>query len=161
MPGIPVPARILANALIFFSLDQASKMAAKQFLSTGHSLPILPGLFHLTLTYNTGAAFSMLRQQPQLLVFITVGIFLMVLGYTLSRKTFLRHEPLALALILGGALGNLADRILQGKVTDFFDVIAIRYPIFNVADCFIFIGVALMLLAHLRPHPGASGHGRA
>jgi signal peptidase II len=97
----------------------------------------------------------MLRHQPLLLTILTTISFLLILAYCLLRSRFLKWEPYALSLILGGALGNLVDRILWGKVTDFFDVVIIHYPIFNLADSFIFCGVLLLLYTHLRPQPQA------
>ncbi len=137
----------------FAMLDQLSKWLAKSFLTPHQPLVLIPDVFQLTLTYNTGAAFSMLRHQPYLLTLITSGIFLLLLLYGLTRQYPLRGELPAMALILGGALGNLADRFIQGRVTDYLDVIAIHYPIFNLADTFIFCGVVLLICIHLRPQP--------
>lgn len=134
-------------------LDQVSKWMARTMLAPDQSFVLIPKVFQLTLAYNTGAAFSMLRQQPQLLTFITTIIFAILLAYGLGRRRFLRGEITAFSLILGGALGNLIDRFMWGRVTDFFDVVLIHYPIFNVADMLIFAGVILLVYAHLRPYP--------
>lgn len=134
-------------------LDQGSKWLAKSYLTPGASQPILPNIFHLTLSYNTGAAFSMFRQHPQLLAGFTVLLFCALLIYAFRKHYQYRGELVAMGLILGGALGNLLDRLLMGKVTDFLDVAIIRYPIFNVADSLIFIGVFWLVILHLRqPH---------
>jgi len=146
---------LLCLTLGFALLDQASKWAAKLCLSPIHSLPVIPNVFHLSLAYNTGAAFSMFHNQPQLLTGFTSLLFLALLAYGLSKRQFYKGELLAMALILGGALGNLLDRIFLGHVTDFLDLIAIRYPIFNVADSFIFCGVILLAYTHLKGQPEA------
>lgn len=145
----PTKRLLLGLTLGFALLDQLSKWLAKTGLPPEESLPIIPGVFQLTLAYNTGAAFSLLRHQPQLLTLVTSTIFLILLTYALTRRQFARGEVPALGLILGGALGNLIDRFLAGKVTDFFDVIAIHYPVFNVADSFIFCGVLWLIFIHL------------
>lgn len=144
---------LLAWTTGFTLLDQASKWWAKTHLDPAHPVAMIPHTFQLTLAYNTGAAFSLFRSHPQLLSIFTSLLFLTLLIYGLSRSRFARGELLAMALILGGALGNLLDRLLNGRVTDYFDVIAIHYPVFNVADSFIFIGVIVMAGVLLRSQP--------
>ncbi len=145
---------VIVLACLLAAVDQLSKWLAHAALHAAQPLPIWPGVFQLTLAYNTGAAFSLLRGQPGLLTALTGAILFILLSYLFTRKTFLKGEVSALALILGGALGNFIDRLLNGKVTDFFDFILIRYPVFNVADSFIFCGVCLLILTHLRADAG-------
>jgi signal peptidase II len=135
-------------------IDQGSKWLAKTQLDPAHALPVIPDVFQFSLSYNTGAAFSMFRQQPHLLAAFTTVLFFALLAYGIRKQYRLRGELTAMGLILGGALGNLLDRLLQGRVTDFFDVTAIHYPIFNVADSFIFIGVFWLLILYLRQPDG-------
>lgn len=156
---------LLLWIVCFALLDQGSKWLAKTYLTPGVSVPIIPGFFQLSLAFNTGAAFSLLRHQPQLLSAFTSVLFIVLLTYALSRRQYVKGELMAMALILGGALGNLMDRLGTGRVTDYFDVIAIHYPIFNVADSFIFIGVVLMIVTVFRNAPskattaeGANAH---
>ncbi|WP_373533006.1 signal peptidase II [Vampirovibrio sp.] len=136
---------LLAWMLSFTLLDQGSKWLAKAYLPSSGSVPIIPGFFQLTLAFNTGAAFSLFKNQPQLLSVFTSLLFGVLLIYALLRTHFAKGERLAMALILGGALGNLIDRLTTGRVTDYFDWVAIHYPVFNVADSFIFMGVVLMI----------------
>jgi signal peptidase II len=131
-------------------LDQGSKWLAKTHLDAVQSVPIIPHVFQLSLSFNTGAAFSLFRHQPQLLAGFTTLLFLILLGYGLRKPYHFKGELPAMGLILGGALGNLLDRLFQGKVTDFFDVVVIHYPIFNVADSLIFIGVFWLLFLYLK-----------
>jgi signal peptidase II len=139
----------------FALLDQITKWLARTMLVPNQPLILIPKIFQLTIAYNTGAAFSMLNEQPQLLTLLTTLIFGILLVYGLGRSRFLPWEILAFSLILGGALGNLTDRFLWGQVTDFLDVTAIHYPIFNIADTFIFTGVMILIYAHLKPYPVA------
>lgn len=148
----------LGTWMLGFALfDQITKWFARALLVPQQPVVLIPKVFQLTIAYNTGAAFSMLNEQPQLLTLITSVIFGILLAYGLGRTRFLPGEVPAFALILGGALGNLTDRFLWGKVTDFLDVVAIHYPIFNIADTLIFMGVALLIYAHLRPYPVRDG----
>lgn len=141
---------LLGLMLAGAGLDQGSKWLAKIQLDPVHSLPIIPHVFQLSISYNTGAAFSLFRQQPQLLAGFTALLFLVLLVYGLRKQYLFKGEWVAMGLILGGALGNLLDRLFLGRVTDFFDVIIIHYPIFNVADSLIFIGVLWLLILYLR-----------
>lgn len=141
---------LLACMLGFTLLDQGSKLLAKTYLSPDVSIPLIPGVFQLTLAFNTGAAFSLFKNQPQLLSVFTCILFAVLLAYALIRTHFAKGERLAMSLILGGALGNLIDRLTTGRVTDYFDLVAIHYPVFNVADSFIFMGVVLMITVLLK-----------
>jgi signal peptidase II len=142
--------KLLAWILGFTLLDQGSKWLAKTYLSQDASIPVIPGVFQLTLAFNTGAAFSLFKNQPQLLSVFTSILFGTLLAYAMIRTHFAKGEWLAMSLILGGALGNLIDRLTTGRVTDYFDLVAIHYPVFNVADSFIFMGVVLMIIVLLK-----------
>ena len=131
-------------------LDQGTKWLAKTQLDAAHPLPIIPHVFQLSLSFNTGAAFSLFKSQPVLLAGFTSLLFLILLSYGLRKPYFFKGEITAMGLILGGALGNLLDRLLLGRVTDFFDFVAIHYPVFNVADSLIFIGVFWLVVLYLR-----------
>lgn len=151
--GKAAKGRLILLALFFALLDQGSKWLAKAALAQTASLPVIPHVFQLTLTYNTGAAFSLFENHPQGLTGFSILLLLAFAGYALTRARFLRGEAFAFALILGGALGNLLDRLLYGRVTDFLDCVLLHYPVFNVADSFIFCGMALLILLHLRSRP--------
>ena len=141
--------RLLLALLLFATLDQASKWLALLLLADG-PFPLWPGVFQLTLAHNTGAAFSLFSHNPQVLGWVTAAIFTGIATFAFSRPRLSGPAFWSLALILGGALGNLIDRFRLGQVTDFLDLIAIHYPVFNLADSFIFIGVFLLVRATLR-----------
>ncbi len=129
-------------------LDQLSKVCALNWLPAGESVPLIPSVFHLTLVRNTGIAFGFFREHETLL-FILISfslIFLFFLGFRVSRQETL--EGRALALILGGAVGNWIDRIRFHAVIDFLDFRV--WPVFNLADSAITIGVGLYLLLLFR-----------
>lgn len=160
MPSRLLPTRpktgLFLGMLGFALLDQLSKLWVKAALRPENPVPVIPHIFQLTLTYNTGAAFSMLRHQPQSLALISSLIFLVLLIYGFSRRRYLPGEVPALAMILGGAIGNLIDRFWAHKVTDFLDVVAIHYPVFNLADSFIFCGVLWLIFLNLKPTPAGT-----
>lgn len=144
--------RWLAWALVVCVLDQVTKHLASAMLDYGVPHPVLPG-FNLTLLHNTGAAFSLLHEASGWQRWFLAGIAVLVGGVVIAWMAALdatqRWVPLALALILGGAIGNLVDRLLLGHVVDFIQLYYERWswPAFNIADSAITVG-ALMLILH-------------
>ena len=135
--------------LLIFLLDQLTKKWVLLNLLPGESLYITPFL-NLTLVFNTGAAFSLLQTASgwQNMFFTGVALFISVMiiiwfYYSPTNKVLLR---MGLASILGGALGNVLDRLMRGYVVDFIDlhISHWHWPVFNVADAGIFIGVCLI-----------------
>ena len=141
-------------SLLTIVLDQASKLAIDKSMQLYESIP-LTSYFNLTYVHNTGAAFSFLSEaggwQRWFFAALAIGISA-ILGAWLARLQ--QHETLlaaALALILGGAVGNLIDRLAYGYVIDFLDVYYRNWhwPAFNIADSAITLGVVLMLAESL------------
>jgi signal peptidase II len=148
-------------AVIALLLDQGSKIYIRSRLSEGASSDLIPGWIHLEHVHNYGAAWGVLSGQKWLLIGFTLAV--MVLVAMSAREVVARGKMAALGfgLILGGALGNLVDRVAFGYVTDFFDLDTpvewLRtFPVFNVADSALTVGVVLMLLSLLRPRRTAS-----
>lgn len=136
-------------ACLLFLVDRLVKNWIQSHFGVSESIPIIPDVFNITLVYNTGAAFSMFRQYPELLLGITILLLLGLTIYSFRRKAFDVLECWGLALVIGGALGNMTDRLLFGKVVDYLDFALIQYPIFNLADVCIFCGVCLLLLHYV------------
>ncbi|MCB1857870.1 MAG: lipoprotein signal peptidase [Gammaproteobacteria bacterium] len=142
--------RWLWLSLIVVALDQISKQLVESNLLVFETLPLLSWL-NLTLAYNEGAAFSFLSDQDGwqrwffVALAVTVSIVLVVWLSRLNRSE--RLVATALSLLLGGALGNMIDRLRFGHVVDFIDVYYRQWhwPAFNVADSAITVGVILML----------------
>ncbi len=129
-------------------LDQLTKALAQTFLRPGASHAVLPNVFHLTLLKNTGIAFG-LFQEAEKVLFIIIGLsigLLTVIGFRTERHRL--KIQWGIGLILGGALGNLVDRVRVGAVLDFLDFRV--WPVFNLADTAITIGVGLFLLDFLQ-----------
>jgi signal peptidase II len=142
--------RWLWLSLAVLVMDQASKQLIVASFMLYENLEILP-VFNLTLTYNRGAAFSFLSDQPGWQRwFLTVVAAVVTLVMVLWLRGLKQHERLtamALSLVIGGAVGNLVDRVLFGHVIDFLDFHygQHHWPAFNVADSAISTGVAVML----------------
>lgn len=146
--------------LIVLILDQLSKYIIRMNLEMHHSIPVLQRLFGdtfmLTHVRNSGAAFSIgfaSDATNRIFFIITTLVALAMIIYLLYQSTH-RLQVFAFGLVLGGAVGNLADRILLGGVTDFINVdfpdfIMERFPIFNIADSCIFIAVCLLIFVIL------------
>jgi len=145
----------LGIACIIILLDQVSKITVARLFVHGEALPVT-GFFNLVLAYNPGAAFSFLGDaggwQRYLFTGIAIGAVVYIL-YLLKRHASQRMFCLALALIMGGAIGNVIDRMAYGHVIDFLDFYWAgigHFPAFNVADIAISIGAFLFIADELR-----------
>ena len=144
----------LLLALAVVALDQVTKLAVLDHFQLGERLAVIPGFFDLTLLFNRGAAFSFLAGHDgwQRWFFIVIAlaasafILYLLLGHRQQRMF-----SLALGLILGGAVGNVVDRLFYGQVVDFllFHQGSWYFPAFNVADSAITVGAALLILDEL------------
>ncbi len=136
----------LSCAAAVLALDQASKALASSHLLLGHPVPIVGNLVRLTLVHNTGAAFGLFPGSRLPFILISVLAISVVL-YLFARDAYQSLvNRVLLGCILGGALGNLVDRVRWGKVVDFIDVGwgTLRWPVFNVADSAVTLGVILL-----------------
>jgi signal peptidase II len=139
--------------LVVIVLDQLSKIAILENISHGENLQIIPGFFSLTLTFNPGVAFGMLADVPDglrhlLLSFVILLALLIVLYMLFKDYRENLTGQVALALISGGAIGNIIDRLRFGKVVDFLLVYYRQYqwPAFNIADSAICVGVTILVV---------------
>lgn len=143
--------------MIILVLDQITKLIVRMNISLHHSVPVLDKLFGDTFMFtyvvNTGAAFSIGFQSASVNRIFFVAITLLALAFILYLLYQSTHkiQVIAFGLVMGGAIGNLIDRILRGGVTDFINVdfpdfIMQRFPIFNIADSAIFIAVCLLII---------------
>lgn len=152
--------RYLLVSLAVVVLDQWTKWLVEVHLPHHTTQPVIPGLFNLTHVRNSGVAFGLFASDSGGWVLTALGLgALIAVGlyfwYTPSRDRVLL---VALALVVGGAIGNLIDRVSSGAVTDFLDVYLgpHHWPSFNVADSAISIGILLMAIDSFRPrHPAA------
>src|SRR3990167_5543612 len=124
--------------VVTFILDQLSKFYICRGLSLGQSVPVFKDIFHLSLVYNTGSVFGLFRGKNSLFIIFSLGVISFIFrGYFFKKR-------LAFGLILGGALGNLLDRLRLGYIVDFLDFRV--WPVFNLADSAITVGVMLLVI---------------
>jgi signal peptidase II len=140
----------ISAAIIAFSLDRLSKTWVLAHLQGVVIRPFLDGIVQLHLTQNTGAAFSLGRDQGQLMTGVASVVTLFLIGWAIWRHKLhpsqLPLEKIGIGLLLGGALGNLFDRYSLGQVTDFLQFTFFEFPIFNVADALIDVGIGLIFI---------------
>ncbi|WP_068622106.1 signal peptidase II [Paenibacillus tuaregi] len=136
-------------ALIVFLIDQGTKYIIATKLQLNELIPVIGDFFVITSHRNRGAAFGILENQRWFFIVITVIVVLAIVWYMQKIKgNANKLLPTALALVLGGAIGNFLDRALNGEVVDFlmFNFGSYTFPIFNIADSCIVVGVALIVL---------------
>ena len=142
-----VPPPETRTAIFAFAFDVISKQIAITDLKEYESIPLIDHFFSLTLVHNDGVAFSMLNGMRVGIILLTICIICFLIYYVIrcGRNSL---EMIGFSLMIGGALGNLLDRILYGYVIDFLDFCFLGwdYPIFNFADCFVVIGIFLVIV---------------
>lgn len=125
--------------------DFATKYLAVSFLKAGE-IELIKNVLYLNYTQNRGAAFGILQNQRWIFITITIIVIAAIIFYILIKKPESRMFLISLAMISGGGIGNLIDRISLSYVIDFIDFRIINFPVFNVADIFVTLGAALMFL---------------
>lgn len=139
---------IIYLSIILLIIDQVSKILVVKLIDLNHSIVLIKNFFYLTYTHNTGAAFSILTGQRLFLILVAITILIILFNYLRKNKVEEILDKIAFSLIIGGSLGNLIDRIVRGYVVDFIDtkIFGYNFPIFNLADTFIVIGVFLLII---------------
>ena len=149
MTGRPTKKTWLALGLFMVGiglLDQLTKALVVRYIPYLGTVPLIPGVVHLTYVKNTGAAFSMFEGMRWLFLALVLVYFAamgLLIGKGILRKP---AELWSLAAIGGGALGNAVDRVVSGKVTDMIEPEFIRFAVFNVADIFITCGAVCLIV---------------
>ncbi|MGQ9836819.1 MAG: signal peptidase II [Cyanobacteriota bacterium] len=131
-------------------LDQVTKRWAVKRLLPGPEIQLWPGVFHLTYVENTGAAWSLFADSGEFLKWISLAVSLALMMLAIRGEIMSRWEQAGYGLVLAGAAGNGIDRFTTGYVVDFFNFVLIRFPVFNVADVTINIGIACLLISLLQ-----------
>lgn len=135
-------------ALLVIAIDQLTKWVVVQTMELGEQITVIGNFFYLTSHRNSGAAWGILQGQMGFFYVVTV---IVVVGLIYYMQKYARESKLlaiALSLILGGAIGNFIDRLFRKEVVDFFDFIIFGYdyPIFNIADSALVVGVILVII---------------
>lgn len=143
--------KILVIATIALALDQISKVVASIFLNINESIKVISKFFYLTLCHNEGAAWGLFDNAKIVIIIGTIFAVILIYHFIYCFKSNFRNN-LAFGLLCGGLAGNLIDRITLGYVRDFFDfyIFNYDYPIFNIADICIVIGVILLIYAIIK-----------
>lgn len=137
-------------SIIFLVIDQISKILIIKLLEPNEVITIIKNLFYIIYTNNTGAAFSILLGKRIFLIVVAILIIGILLYYIKKNKVDGKLNIIAFSLIIGGSLGNLIDRIVRGYVVDFISIKlgSYNFPIFNIADTLIVVGVFLLLIGN-------------
>lgn len=134
-------------------LDQSTKIWVVQTFSLGETQPLIKGIFHFTYVQNTGAAFSLFSGKVEWLRWLSLVVSVALIALALFSPVLPRWEQWGYGLILGGAIGNGIDRFVHSYVIDFLDFQLINFPVFNLADVFINIGIACLIIASFQKTP--------
>lgn len=135
---------VLILSLFFCFLDQSTKFLARHFLAEPKSVEVVKNFFSFTLTENTGVAFGLFPQLGKVWPYVSFLILLIIVFYVLRVEIEHWLLVISLSLIVGGALGNLIDRLFFQAVTDFIDFRI--WPVFNLADAELVLGISLLLI---------------
>lgn len=133
------------TAVVIIVLDRITKAWALGSIPP-EGLPCIPGVIGFRLVFNKGASFGMLEGATALFLIIAIAMLVAIIIYLVRYKRHVWFEVIALGGIAAGALGNALDRVLYGQVTDFLSLQFIDFPVFNVADCGITIGIIVWLV---------------
>ena len=143
-------------SIVFLIIDVVSKLIVSNLMNVHDSIVVIKDFFYITYVRNTGAAWSMFAGKTWLLIIVSLVIIGVICFYIYKNKPKTKIEIVGYSLVLGGAIGNFLDRVIYGYVIDFFDfyIFGYNYPIFNVADIFIVIGVLILVICVWRDKDG-------
>ena len=147
---------ILIFIVIFLVIDIVSKLVVSNLMNVYDSIVVVSDFFNITYVRNTGAAWSLFAGRTWLLIIVSLLIISFIIFYIYKNKPKNKFEMVGYSLVLGGAIGNFIDRIVYGYVIDFldFNIFGYDYPIFNIADTFIVIGVIILCICTWRCKDG-------
>lgn len=153
--------KIIIYSIIFFILDLISKVIVNNFVSLTESITVINNFFYLTNVHNLGAAWSLFSGQRILLIVVGIAALFFIFRWINDFKNN-NKNIWAFSLLISGLLGNLFDRIIYGYVRDFLDFRfgSYNYPVFNLADTFIFCGVIVLILAIIKGEENGSKSNR-
>ena len=135
---------VFSASLLILFLDQLTKFLIKKNLQLGESVPAIKNILHITYVTNTGSAFGLFRGFNIFLIFFSVIVVFTIFYLLWKLKNIERLLQFAFGLLLGGTMGNLADRLIYGAVTDFIDFRI--WPVFNVADSAVTVSIFLLIV---------------
>ena len=143
--------RIFIIAFILLIIDMITKIIVTSNMTVGSSINVISGFFSITYVENTGAAWGMFSNGTVLLGLLSVVFLIVFTKYILDQKSISLFNSINYALIIAGVFGNMIDRFARGFVVDFlnFQIFSYDFPVFNVADIFIVVGIILVVIDYL------------
>lgn len=143
--------KILTIAMVTLVVDQITKSILGNLIKLGTTKQIIKNFFYITTVHNDGAAWGIFSNQSIIIIIGTIISFFIIYKFIYGFKKNTRNN-IAFGLVLGGLAGNLCDRLFLGYVRDFLDFIIFKYdfPVFNIADVAIVIGVILLIIAIIK-----------
>lgn len=143
--------KVFGLTLLILIIDQVSKSLIEVFLDFGKSVVVIKNFFYITVVHNTGGAWSIFENYSYIFILLSIVALVLIMKLMFNFKNNWRNN-IAFACTSGGILSNLADRIFLGHVRDFLDfkIFGYDYPIFNIADIAIVIGVILLVIAIIK-----------
>ena len=138
-------------AVLILIIDQVSKSLIEIFFKLNESVMVIKDFFYITVVHNTGGAWSIFSNHSYLFIIASIVAIVLLIKFMFGFKNNLRNS-IAFASLFGGIFSNLADRLFLGYVRDFLDfkIFGYDYPIFNIADIAIVIGVILLIIAVIK-----------
>ena len=139
---------IIILPIVVFIIDLVSKLIVSSNLKLHESISIIDKFFNITYAHNYGGAWSIFNDNTLLITIISLIVIVLLIIYIIKNKINKKIELIGYSLVIGGGIGNLFDRIIYGYVIDFldFNIFGYDYPIFNLADTFIVIGIFLLII---------------
>ncbi|OZB96903.1 signal peptidase II [Paenibacillus sp. XY044] len=144
--GVLIVYRYYFIAMCVIIADHAAKWLVSAYMKIGQEIPLIPGILDLASIRNRGAAFGILQGQILFFIIATTVVLIGIMLYLPKAHRENTILPYGLALILGGAMGNFIDRVFKGEVVDMIQVHFFNFPVFNVADSFLCIGVIIGMI---------------
>ena len=143
--------RIFIITFILFIIDMITKIIVTSNMTVGSSINVISGFFSITYVENTGAAWGIFSNGTVLLGLLSVVFLIVFTKYILDQKSISLFNSINYALIIAGVFGNMIDRFARGFVVDFlnFQIFSYDFPVFNVADIFIVVGIILVAIDYL------------
>lgn len=143
--------KVYLTSVIVLLIDQIVKLLIKTNMNLNEEISIIPNFFSIQYLKNTGAAFSILENQTILLAITSIICISVIIYYLKKEENLTTAMYLSFGLVLGGILGNLIDRIVYQVVIDFlsFQIFNYNFPVFNIADIGITIGVLLLIIIYI------------
>lgn len=140
--------KIISLSSIFLVIDIVVKLIVKYNMEVYESIKIIDNFFYITYVKNSGAAWSILSGKQIFLIIFSIIVIIGIIIYLVKKKDYTKIEVISYSLLLSGAVGNLIDRVLYGYVIDYlnFYIFNYNFPIFNIADTCIVIGIMLLFI---------------